>query len=85
MAQDEDLKLRITACAATQKIPNPAVWTEVNCWALSATPGWDDAYEYAVNTGNDEPGKDDDVINDATILAGVQARLLELGTTVLQA
>lgn len=85
MAQDEALLLRVTACAATQRIPNPANWALVNSWALAATPGWDKDYAYAVDVGNKNPGWDGAVINDGAILSGVQARLQTLGATVLQA
>lgn len=80
MAQDNDLKLRVTACVATQNVGKPVDWAEANMWNLSATPGWDEKYNYAVGTGVEKPGYDEGVLNDQDILAGVQARLIVIGT-----
>lgn len=79
MAQDEDLKLRVTACVATQNVGKPVEWAENNMWNLSATPGWDEKYNYAVDSGVDRPGYDMGVLSDNDILSGVQARLTVIG------
>ena len=45
---------------------------------ISAAPGFADAYEYAINSDNPNPGKDPAVITDAMILGAVQALFAEL-------
>jgi hypothetical protein len=65
---------RIAACAAVE-VPHshqPQRWANDNIWWISASPGFADAYEYALLNGNSEPGKDPAVITDAQILAAVQ-------------
>lgn len=66
---------RVTACAATQDITDPASWAWTHQWKLSAEPGWDAAYAYAIDTGVVEPGNSEVVINDQMILSAVQAML----------
>jgi hypothetical protein len=78
MARDGDLQQRFIACAAQEGIENPETWVRQNIWQLCAAPGLADSYEYAVNTDKITPGKLEDVISDATILATVQARETEL-------
>lgn len=84
MATDRYLRDRIAACAATQDIDEPLRWAELNQWALSAAPGWDEAYSYAIEVNhkqpNFEPGIDDAIINDQMILSAVQARIAEKQT-----
>ena len=81
MAIDGDLRLRIGACAATQRVPNSLQWAADNQWLLAAEPGWDDAYSYALLVNENDPmylpGADENVITDPMILAAVQKRLSE--------
>lgn len=72
LAQDDNLLIRVVACAATQDVPNPFGWAYDRAWKLSATPGWDDAYNYALTSGVQKPGSDESVITDASILSTVQ-------------
>lgn len=73
LADDEWLLRRVTACAVLEGIPSPDGWAYQHRWELSAQPGWDAAYEYAVNSKVERPGADGGVIQDAQILAAVQA------------
>lgn len=75
MAWDQDLKLRITACAAQQGVIAAAEWAQNHMWNVVSSPGWDTAYQYALDTEVPEPGKNENVITDATILATVQPLL----------
>lgn len=76
MARDGDLQQRLIACAASEGVADPQGWTLANVWHLAATPGFSDAYQYAVDgtTVNQNPrvGQRDDVINDQMILGAVQ-------------
>jgi len=78
MSRDLFLRERISACAATQDIPDVQFWAQSNQWHLAAEPGWDDAYAYAMDSGIGEPGNRGDVINDTMILSAVQARAAQL-------
>lgn len=73
MARDNALLLRVTACAADENIDNPETWAWSRQWQLSATPGWDGAYAYAIAANIPNPGDDGGVITDGMILSGVQA------------
>jgi hypothetical protein len=77
MATDQDLLNRCIAAAAQEGVwePGPQQWAAMHIWHLASSPGWADAYDYAVNAGNTEPGKDGAVITDAMILAAVQKRM----------
>lgn len=72
LAHDIDILDRATSCAATQGLPNPFQWVGDNQWALSASPGWDEAYAYALNVGTERPGWQETVISDGMILSAVQ-------------
>lgn len=72
LARDNALLDRVTACAATQGKADPTSWAYAHQWKLSAEPGWDDAYAYAIAAGTDNPGDDGGVITDAMILSAVQ-------------
>ena len=79
LAADGDFWNRVTACASVE-VPlthAPTVWTTEHIWRIAASPGFADAYEYALNTNVERPGNDPAVITDAQILAAVQ-HLLEL-------
>lgn len=73
LAGDQFLLLRVTACAASENVDNPQAWTMLHAWQLSAQPGWDEAYAYAIANGVEEPGADETVITDPMILSAVQA------------
>lgn len=75
LAVDPDIRNRVAACAATQGMPSPVQWADTYLWRLSGSPGWDDAYAYAVASDNARPGYDEAVITDGMILAAVQAVL----------
>lgn len=74
MASNQTLFNRCVAAAAEQGELQPDGWVSNNIWHLAASPGWDDAWEYAKSTGNNAPGEHSGVIDDAMILAAVQAR-----------
>ena len=73
MAESYSLSRRITAGAATEGIPSPEQWTQMNRWEVAAQPGWDAAWDSAVASGNPDPGSDESVITDGMILSGIQA------------
>jgi hypothetical protein len=75
LAKDADFIERVTACAATQGITQADRWADDNKWAMAAQPGFDAAYEYAVNTGVTDPGENLGVIDDGMILSAVQSLL----------
>lgn len=84
LANDEDFIDRCGACAAVEihaLVPgtptHPLGWAREKSWYLAAAPGFADAYEYALNTGNERPGADGAVITDGQILAAVQALLAD--------
>lgn len=55
----------------------PTALADLHMWRLAASPGWGEAYDYAMQTrllSNPVPvGADPAVITDAQILAAVQA------------
>lgn len=73
MARDNDLLLRVAACAANEGVKDPEQWAWKHQWEVSAQPGWDDAYAYAINAAVEYPGAQGTVISDAMILSGVQS------------
>ena len=87
MARDSFLRERFIGCAAqelgaTDPAADPQAWVVDNIWALVSAPGLADSYQFAednktVNV-NPETGARTDVIDDATILATVQARIAAL-------
>lgn len=83
IANDQHMLHRVAQCAAGEGIlGDPDRWTYDNRRMWAASPGWDDAWEYSVNTHppvqGDPPyetGKDEAVITDGMILAQVQSML----------
>lgn len=73
MRLDGSLVDRAIACAATEQIITPDKWVADRIWRLCASPGWSEAYSYARNSGNAQPGRDAAVITDSMILSAVQA------------
>jgi len=83
MAQDLDLRARITACAA-QELPvgvDVGGWVADHLLRITAAPGWADAWASALAGGNETPGRDPGVITDSQILSEVQAELAEPAPT----
>ena len=73
LAVDEHIIDRVTACASTQGRQAPQRFAYEHAWKLSAEPGWDAAYAYALNAGTVDPGNAESVITDGMILSAVQA------------
>jgi hypothetical protein len=82
LARDQDFIARCTACAAREIDPasptSSQSWVIANIWELAATPGFDDKYEYAINSQHSRPGWDGAVITDGDILAAIQALLAKV-------
>lgn len=79
LAHDNDILMRVTACAALEGIESPWAWVAERNWLLAAQPGWGDAYSYAMNQARPEDaipiGRDESVISDGQILAAVQGMI----------
>lgn len=77
-AQDEHLRRRIAACIA-QEDPtderHPIAHADAVIWQACGSPGWGDAYAYAIATNVEDSGDDPAVITDGMILAAVQPLL----------
>ena len=73
MAEDNDLRKRIMACASKQGMRDGQSWTTQNIWLLASTAGWDDAWDSALQVGIGRPGLMPNVITDIMILTAVQA------------
>lgn len=77
IAVDPDMMTRVAQCAAEQGAADdgfdPDFWAQGWRRVWSAAPGWDDAWESALASGNQRPGADAAVITDAQILSQVQA------------
>lgn len=70
---DRDFYDRCTAAVALEgETINPTAWVSQYQWELAATPGFGEAYAYALATGNERPGWDATVITDAQILSRIQ-------------
>lgn len=84
MAGSQSLFNRCVAAAAQQGEEQPTGWVSNNIWHLAASPGWAEDWAYAKDTyqinGNPDLGARTDVIDEAQILASVQARISELAT-----
>ena len=81
MSGDQDLLYRIAACAAEQDAAYPVAWAQNHIWHVCARTDWQDAWQYAVDTGVQDPGQNAGVINDGMILSAVQARITETRPT----
>jgi hypothetical protein len=73
IVQDADLQQRVIAAAAKEDIPEPSYWAMSHVWDYAAQPGWGEKYQYAIDSLNPNPGRDDSVITDGDILTAVQA------------
>ncbi len=70
---------RVAQCAASEQVSNSDQWTTLNAREWAAAPGWDEAWEYALLTHEEEPeydpGMDEGVITDGMILSQVQGMI----------
>ena len=81
LTEDNYIILRVKAYAALCGEADPHVWTMQNIWALSASPGWGEAYAKSLS-GEDitdpaawggSAGADPNIITDEMIKAAVDA------------
>jgi hypothetical protein len=73
MTQSASLINRITAAAAQEHKSQPYTsWVVNNIWTIAASPGWDVAWESAIENDVADPGANEGVITDGMILAAVQ-------------
>ena len=86
LTEDNYIIIRVAAEAATHGVEDPHIWTMQNIWALSATPGWKEAYASVLdgevitepaNWGG-TAGADPNVITDQMIEEAVAARVAAL-------
>ena len=78
IAESRDMVARVAQCAATEGHPDPDTWTYGTRRKWAAAPGWDLAWESALESHLEEgylPGADETVITDGMILAQVQPML----------
>lgn len=73
---DEHLRSRVAACVAQEQgvggDRSPESWTMTHALRWAATPGWPEAYQYALDSGVENPGADEAVITDQMILSAIQ-------------
>lgn len=77
---DEALRGRITSCVGQESEPGAdpySLFLQVQ-WPVVTATDVEDAYAYALNAGNKNPGGDETVITDAMLLSHVQATLAAL-------
>lgn len=73
MTQSTSLRDRLAACAAQEGAQgNYENWVALNIWDIVKAPGWDAAWQAALNVGISDPGRVETVITDGMILAVVQ-------------
>lgn len=79
MQQNPPLRSRITACCAQEGAADPEQTAHDIMWAVCASPGWGEAWDYAVAVAIQagpqnatDPGMDPAVITDEMILSAVQ-------------
>lgn len=75
LSQDPLFINRVAASAAVEvgRSHQPLQWAYDHIWWVAASPGFADAYAYAIANGVENPGADTSVITDEQILAAVQA------------
>lgn len=73
LASDNDFILRTRACVSQEGETDPIGWSNDHQWQMAGTPGFGEAYAYAILTGVQNPGRDEGVISDPQILSAVQA------------
>jgi hypothetical protein len=72
-ASDEALGRRVRSAYAKEGVDNPDPAYYANRWNIAADPSVEQAYAYAIDSGNPNPGGDETAITDAMITAAVQA------------
>lgn len=77
LSGDTAFQGRVAACYAVETLSqttaeHPGQWAITHAWDMAASPGFGDAYTYALNNGNPSPGSDPAVITDGMILSAVQ-------------
>lgn len=72
LSADNDFILRTRSCATTEGVVDPVQWTTDHAWQMAAIPTFGDKYAYALNTGVQNPGRQESVISDGEILSAVQ-------------
>jgi hypothetical protein len=77
IAANQAMNERVIQCAVGEQISDGQNWAYQHQREWAAAPGWDDAWEYALNVHssdqNYDPGTDEAVITDGMILSQVQA------------
>ena len=77
-ANDLEFMNRLTACAAQEGHTNPEwAMSTILRWPIASAADIADAYEYAINVGNEHPGGDPTVITDQQILSAAQPLLIQ--------
>lgn len=71
-AKDGDLQQRLMAAAAQEGHPDPQGVVMRHAWTIAADPSVAGPYEYAVGEKKTTPGKWEEIVSDAAILAVVQ-------------
>lgn len=71
-AADQQFRDRVTACVSQEGHSLNAMPSDL-MWTISGKSDIEQAYEYALETGNPSPGGDGNVITDEMILSAVQA------------
>jgi hypothetical protein len=71
------LARRIAACVAQEQVSpgSEEVWVSDHRWQYASQPGWEAAWQFAVDSGNDP--FDESVITDGMILSATQAMEVE--------
>lgn len=86
LRQDTEFLDRVAACYSVETplgeaSEDPIVWATQHAWDVASAPGFGDAYGYAIAAGNEHPGSDPSVIDDAQILAAVQVLINNEGVS----
>lgn len=73
MQEDEALRRRLVACAASEKKVglSPEYWVSEHIWEIVVTAGWAEAWSEASAEGRENIGAAEDVVTDAMILAAL--------------
>jgi len=66
---------RVTACCAKEGQKDPTYAMSQLLWKVACAQDIEDAFAYALNAGNPDPGGDETVITDQMILSVVQPLL----------
>ena len=76
IANDAHMQERVRACYAQQtEGSDPVNWAWTNRYDWASAPGWGEAWDSALASGVEEPGKDPAVISDDQVLSQVQSML----------